>query len=262
MDHSDTGSIARAVRHDGWTDTRTAQFLEHLAGHGNVRAACARVSMSPEAAYRLRRRDALFARAWLAALNLAREASAEILACRAIDGIEEEVWYHGEVVGTRRRYDTRLLLAHLARLDALAERGAAAEDAARFDELLACIAGAEPPEGLPVEEDGLPLEREACIDFAGEEAEARSQRQDAEAGALDDPAARRERDDRAVAAYRRARALAARQWDAWVLEACATVDRLREQPLEGAGAFVRTPSNPSTSPLADALARGQPLARA
>jgi hypothetical protein len=145
MDHANAPSIARAVRHDGWTDTRTAQFLEHLAGHGNVRAACARVSMSPEAAYRLRRRDALFARAWSAALNLAREASAEILACRAIDGIEEEVWYHGEVVGTRRRYDTRLLLAHLARLDALAERGAAAEDAARFDELLACIAGAEPP---------------------------------------------------------------------------------------------------------------------
>src|SRR6187431_302171 len=48
---------------------------------------------------------------------------------RAIEGIEEEVRYRGEVVGTRRRYDTRLLLAHMARLDKLAEDEHAADDA-------------------------------------------------------------------------------------------------------------------------------------
>ena len=49
------------VRHDGWTRERQALFLDCLAERGNVRLACTRAGMSPEAAYRLRRRDALFA---------------------------------------------------------------------------------------------------------------------------------------------------------------------------------------------------------
>src|SRR5687768_1669139 len=107
-------------RHDGWTAERRTQFLDDLARHGNVRLASGRVGMSRDGAYRLRRRDALFARAWAAAQVLARGASGEVLAGRALEGIEEDVWYRGEVVGTRRRYDNRLLLAHMARLDALA----------------------------------------------------------------------------------------------------------------------------------------------
>src|SRR5687768_13750481 len=89
-------------RHDGWTAERRTQFLDDLAQHGNVRVACGRVGMSREAAYRLKRRDALFARTWAAAQVLARGASAEVVADRAIEGIEEDVWYRGEVVGTRR----------------------------------------------------------------------------------------------------------------------------------------------------------------
>jgi hypothetical protein len=74
----------------------------------------------------------------------AREQVGEMLGTRAIEGIEEEVWHRGEVVGTRRRYDTRLLLAHLARLDRLVEANPRAEaDAACFDELLARYAGAD-----------------------------------------------------------------------------------------------------------------------
>ncbi len=47
------------------------------------------------------------------------------------------------MVGTRRRYDTRLLLAHLARLDRLVSENVRAAEvtAGRFDELLAVIAG-------------------------------------------------------------------------------------------------------------------------
>ena len=133
-----------AIRHDGWTPERRMRFLDHLAGGGNVRAACVRVGMSRDTAYRLKRRDPLFARIWDAALLLAREVSADVLANRALDGIEEQVWYRGEWVGTRRKYDTRLLLAHLARLDKQAEELSQANaDAARFDELLALVAGAE-----------------------------------------------------------------------------------------------------------------------
>ncbi len=88
----------------------------------------------------------LFARGWNAALVLAQEASEQVLADRAIDGIEEEVWYRGELVGTRTRHDTRLFLAHLARLDRLIEEGSGVADAARFDELIALVAGEKPPE--------------------------------------------------------------------------------------------------------------------
>jgi hypothetical protein len=47
------------------------------------------------------------------------------------------VFYHGEEVARRRRYDSRLLLAHLARLDRLCEARADAGEAEDFDDLLA-----------------------------------------------------------------------------------------------------------------------------
>ena len=151
----------------GWTAAAKVRFLEALANKGNVRAACARVGLSAEAAYRLRRRDALFARGWSAAIVLARDHSEQVLATHALDGVEEPVFWHGEQVGTRQRYDTRLLLAHLARLDRLTENPAAIRDAGRFDEVLARIAGATFPEELapegPISDDTLPLPRAAAI---------------------------------------------------------------------------------------------------
>ncbi|HEU4820671.1 MAG TPA: hypothetical protein VFS87_05890 [Qipengyuania sp.] len=124
----------------GWTRERKALFLDRLAAHGNARAACRAVGLSAEAAYKLRRRDPLFARAWAAAVVLGRDASIQALAERAVEGIEEEIYYRGELIGTRRRYDSRLLLAHLARLDKLADEDAAGADAGRFDELVADVA--------------------------------------------------------------------------------------------------------------------------
>ena len=137
----------------GWTPELKARFLDRLAAHGNARAACRSVNLSAEAAYRLRRRDALFARGWAAALVLARENSEQVLGERAIEGVEEEIYYRGELIGTRRRFDSRLLLAHLARLDRLVEDGAANEDAGRFDELLACVVEDSANELPPARED-------------------------------------------------------------------------------------------------------------
>lgn len=142
----------------GWTPALQARFLDHLAARGNARAACRSVGLSAEAAYRLRRRDPLFARGWAAALLLARESGTQVLAERAIDGVEEQIYYRGELVGTRRRYDSRLLLAHLARLDRLADEATAGADAARFDELLVCIADGSDAE--------LPPERERFVEEA------------------------------------------------------------------------------------------------
>lgn len=165
------------VRHDGWTPERKVHFLGRLADEGNVRAACAAVGLSPEAAYRLRRRDALFAEAWAAALVAARAHAEQILATRALHGSEEQVWFRGELVGVRRRHDGRLLLAHLARLDRMAEETAAGLRAARFDEVLALVAGETfAPDMADREGAGhfdpdplLPMDRERYVEAAGRE---------------------------------------------------------------------------------------------
>ena len=126
-------------RHDGWSAARRVRFLDALARHGNVRVAAGAVGLAHQTAYRLRRRDPTFAAGWDAALVLARDVAEQVLAERAIDGVEEIVFYRGEEVGRRRRFDTRLLLAHLARLDARADDPAAARHAGRFDDLLGAI---------------------------------------------------------------------------------------------------------------------------
>jgi hypothetical protein len=67
----------RAVRHDGWTPARRRQFVEALAAGRCVRHACTGVGLSREAAYKLRRRDPMFAQEWQTALRTAREDAAE-----------------------------------------------------------------------------------------------------------------------------------------------------------------------------------------
>ena len=128
-----------APRHDGWLPDIRVKFLEALSRTGNVGAAAYYVQRSRQSAYDLRRRDPDFARGWQAALVLARDVAEDVLQERAIDGVEEPVYYHGEVVGTRRRYDSRLLLTHLGRLDKAAEQIPARRAAARFEELMEAI---------------------------------------------------------------------------------------------------------------------------
>ena len=133
----------RAIRHDGWLPELRVKFLEALARTGNVGASAYYVQLSRQSAYDLRRRDPDFARAWRAALVLARDVAEDALQERAIEGIEEPVFYHGECVATRRRYDSRLLLAHLARLDRVAEEIPAQRGAARFEDMLEAIRSGE-----------------------------------------------------------------------------------------------------------------------
>ena len=251
MDMSPFVSSDPATRRDGWSPERKLRFLRRLAANGNVRAACAAVGMSREAAYTLRRRDALFGRGWAAALLLAREAGVELLADLATEGIEEEVWHRGEHVGTKRRFDARLLLAHLARLDRMVEEAdrSAARDAERFEEILACVAEVEVPEELRVEEEPLPLDRESTLDMAGDDAgldfdDAWNERADAnEDGELEDDDYERYQDERADAVAA-ARAEAAARWDAWFAGGCERVDALL---AAGAKSSARTVSEVSGS---------------
>ncbi|MEG8044475.1 hypothetical protein O6V14_06550 [Sphingomonas faeni] len=106
-------------RSDGWTPDRQRGFLERIAEGATVDEASASVGLSPGAAYTLRRRaaGAAFALGWDAAKLVARPIVAETLFLRAIAGQTERVTRpDGEVI-ERHRYDNRLAMSLLNRLD-------------------------------------------------------------------------------------------------------------------------------------------------
>lgn len=231
--------------HNHWTPARKARFLDVLSHSGNVRLAYGKVGVSPEAAYRLRRREAMFADGWAAALVLARDESAQTLADRALNGVTETIWYRGEQVGARVRFDNRLLLAHLARLDKLADETRAGQHARRFDELLALIAGEEAPAALADTPDDLgnlpdpylPMERERYIDESRKSGErhARAIPDSEEFDSEEDAwvVEQRAREDAEIAAEQAIRSAvgaacdrAAARWDGWNAHACRAVDIL------------------------------------
>jgi len=250
----------------GWTARKKTVFLDHLAQHGNVRAACSRVGLSREAAYRLRRRDRDFARGWGAAMVLANDAGAELLAACATEGIEHRVYFRGELVDTYRRIDARLLLAHLGRLDKAAGDKRAQADAARFDELLAVIAGQAVPEELQAKNDILPIDREAvarerAVEFQ-DALEEDFERQDEEGDELsleiDEIMERNEEREAALAeAFARGRAEGPRERNAWSHGAHDFVDRVLGRSDDTFSP--RTVSDVSTSALAAGLAAACPL---
>jgi hypothetical protein len=113
----------RADRRDGFTVEAEQLFLRTLADTGVVADACRATGISRQAAY-ARRRSAsgrAFALAWEAAELIARRPLADDVLSRARHGVIERVYRHGELVAERHRYDNRLTMAVLARLDRLAE---------------------------------------------------------------------------------------------------------------------------------------------
>lgn len=110
-------------RHDGWTLARQADFLGHLAETGSVSAACARVGMSRNCAYKLRRRPEAesFAMAWDAALGSPpRKVTIADLPFLAYSGLVRPAFRGGKYVGWRQKPDSSALLRLMARFDRLA----------------------------------------------------------------------------------------------------------------------------------------------
>src|SRR5205085_4915080 len=99
-------------RHDGLTPARQVALVQAMAACGCIREACARVGVSREAVYELRRRpDAQsFRLAMDLALDGAADAVEDAMYGRAINGVEVPHYYKGELVGTHRRYDERLAM--------------------------------------------------------------------------------------------------------------------------------------------------------
>jgi hypothetical protein len=156
----------RRLRHDGWTPEKKRLFLQRFAECGVFVEACEAAGMSARAAYNLRDRDPLFAAGLDAACVKARAPLADEAYSRARNGIVERVYRDGIVVAEKHRYDNRLTMAVLARLDSridrAEEKGAAhlllverwdeyldalGED--RRDDLLALLAPPEPAPPAP-----------------------------------------------------------------------------------------------------------------
>ena len=109
-------------RADGWTVQRQANFLGWLAETGSVSAACARVSMSRNSAYKLRgKRDAeSFAAAWDAALGMpVRKVTIDDLHFLAHHGLVKPLFRGGKYIRSQRKPDNSALLRLMARFDRL-----------------------------------------------------------------------------------------------------------------------------------------------
>ena len=222
-----------------FTLERRVRFLDHLSINGNARAAAAHAGVSHETAYRARRQDARFAGLWDASLVHAREHSANVLATRALDGVEVAIVYHGEITGYRTVHDPRLLLAHMARLDRLVEGDKAAQArAARFDELLAGYAGQPEPAGFAcaVEEAGegpaLPPTRDQFAAWLRDEAS-----EDLEDAIEAD-------DEKSLEALASVEQEAGAVWDAWHADGRALVGAILETPDPSSSPRTRGPRFP------------------
>jgi hypothetical protein len=106
-----------------WTPAKERIFHEVLADTGVVADACRACGMSRKAAYARRRSAAgrAFALAWDAAILIARGAVSDDVMSRSRHGVIDRIYRNGELWGERHRYDNRLTMAVLTRLDRQAE---------------------------------------------------------------------------------------------------------------------------------------------
>ncbi|GAA4039564.1 hypothetical protein GCM10022213_07040 [Parerythrobacter jejuensis] len=102
----------KGARHDGWTQARQQRFIEALAETGSVHAACKAVDMSQRGAYHLRRQPGAesFRDAWQKALDLGVQRIEDVAMDRALNGVEEPLYSYGKLVGSRTKYNDRLLM--------------------------------------------------------------------------------------------------------------------------------------------------------
>ena len=85
-------------------------FLKALSQTGNVAGSAQLVGISRSAAYKARRTNPNFAEKWDEAIEVATDAMELEARRRAETGVEEQVFYQGQVVGHVRKYSDTLLI--------------------------------------------------------------------------------------------------------------------------------------------------------
>jgi hypothetical protein len=100
----------RKPRHNAWTREKMVAFLRELAATQSVAHAAKAVGMSRTSAYNLRNRlqGSPFALGWEVALEMGMHQLAHAVMDRALNGVEVQRYFQGELVATTRRFDNRL----------------------------------------------------------------------------------------------------------------------------------------------------------
>ena len=91
------------------TDEKADAFIEQLARTGSVTAAAEQVGLGRTQLYERRRTRKRFAAAWNKALAIGVERLHDDAMRRALEGDERPIVRGGEILGTERRFDNRLL---------------------------------------------------------------------------------------------------------------------------------------------------------
>jgi hypothetical protein len=113
--------LSSGARGDGFGEERKRMFLLALRSGEGVLAACRAVGISNRTAYNHRRDNPEFARQWALARGMATLPLDLALYERAVEGVEEPVYFYGKLSHVRRR-----------RSDALLGRLLAAEKPAKY----------------------------------------------------------------------------------------------------------------------------------
>ena len=125
-------TLGRALPDRSWTPANQRRFLELVAEGNTARYAAYCIGLSAQSAYAFRRtaRGQAFDLGWRAASLLARDGIADELLERAIRGQTETVTRDNGSEITRLRYDNRLAMSLLSRLDRQVETASDADTAA------------------------------------------------------------------------------------------------------------------------------------
>jgi hypothetical protein len=171
----ETARSRRRIRHDGWTLERQIAFIGRLAATASVTDAAHYVGLTRQSARDLYNRSAPFRAAWDEAVKLSVGVLGETAYDRAVNGVQEQVWYKGQMVGYREKHDNRLLMFLLRVRDPL--NYAPLDDLQGWQRHRAIEGGSE---GL-----GPTLDRLAAAEKAWSEAETEPPRLPAPADLLD-----------------------------------------------------------------------------
>jgi hypothetical protein len=106
----ETARSRRRIRHDGWTLERQIAFVGRLAATASVTDSARYVGLTRQSARDLYNRSAPFRAAWDEAVKLSVGVLGETAFDRAVNGVQEQVWYKGQMVGYREKHDNRLLM--------------------------------------------------------------------------------------------------------------------------------------------------------
>lgn len=92
-----------------WTRQLEYDFFNALSKTGSVSAATRKIGCSPGVPYNRKEKDEQFAQNWENARLIAADHLEEAARARAVDGVDEAVYYLGKIVGYKKNYSDGLL---------------------------------------------------------------------------------------------------------------------------------------------------------